>query len=102
MLRPCCPAAICHKINPVTQGPVRNVVGTTSSAQWRNTALALGMGIACAARRRVQRVQRNATVQQWNARVRLSGKTWGLMWAWGTPWDTPKYAIYIGEKYGKP
>lgn len=50
--------------------PVRNVVGTTSSAQWRNTALALGMGIACAARRRVQRVQRNATVQQWNARVK--------------------------------
>ena len=92
MLRPCCPAAICHtKINP-TQGPVRNV-GTTSSAPWRHTALALGMGIAQrAARRRVQRVQRvqrNATVQQWNARVRLS-KTWGLMWAWGTPWDTPK------------
>ena len=46
---------------PVAQGPVRNVVGTTSGAQWRNTALALGMGIACAARRRVQRVQRNAT-----------------------------------------
>lgn len=93
MLRSCCPAAICHnKINPVTQGPVRNVVGTTSSAQWRSTALALGMGIAQrAARRRVQRVQRNATVQQWNARVRLSGKTWGgLMWAWETPWDTPK------------
>ena len=68
--RPYFPATMFpKKIIPVAQGPVRNVVGTTSGAQWRNTALALGMGIACAARRRVQRVQRNATVQQWNARV---------------------------------